>query len=194
VRRRRGSRGQSAVEFALLLPVMLLLFLGTVDLARGYYLSIETSGAARSGARAAVVSDTSDIGDAIRSEPNTAIANTQATWGDTWKDQVNGCTPTTSTKCGDPNGCPPSVFTGTRLACFAVRTCTLSSGGDVGTCSSYSASWATRPASGTGAPHAVQVLVVYKLAPVTPLLGELTQNTGGNLYIKNYALGNELYF
>jgi hypothetical protein len=89
------------------------------------------------------------------------------------------------------------VFTGGRLACFSIRTCTLtgSSGSpDLGTCSTYG-SWATRPspAGGTG-PHGLQVMVVYRLATVTPILGLVTSATGKDIYIRTYVVGNELYF
>lgn len=118
--RRNRSRGQSLVEFAIMVPVLTLITAGTIDLGRAFYLNIEISGAARQGTRAGILSDTTDIGDAIRQEPNTAIPNTVAAWGNTAQDQGNGCTPGTSANCGDGGGCQPSVFTGSRAACFAI--------------------------------------------------------------------------
>ncbi len=197
--RRNRSRGQSLVEFAIMVPVLTLITAGTIDLGRAFYLNIEISGAARQGTRAGILSDTTDIGDAIRQEPNTAIPNTVAAWGNTAQDQGNGCTPGTSANCGDGGGCQPSVFTGSRAACFAIRTCTLTGGAgnnsDLGTCTSFGA-WQTRPVPGAGGsgPHGLQVLVVYKLPPVTPFLALMTAGTGGNLYLKSYALADELYF
>jgi Flp pilus assembly protein TadG len=47
-------RGQSLTEFALVLPVLLLLFAGSLDLGRAYYYGIAATGAARDGARVAV--------------------------------------------------------------------------------------------------------------------------------------------
>jgi Flp pilus assembly protein TadG len=52
VRRRRGdTRGAAAVEFALVLPLVLLLVLGIVDFGRMLDWQIKLSGAAREGAR-----------------------------------------------------------------------------------------------------------------------------------------------
>ncbi len=190
---RRRMRGQSLVEFAITVPVLTLLVLGTVDLGRGFYIAVETNAAARQGVRDGIISDSSDIGDAVRSEPNSAIPNTLAVWGDTYLNQANGCTPGVSGSCGDPNGCPPSVFTGSRLACFAVRTCTMTGGAtaDLGKCTSHGP-WGQRPGTNTG--HALEVLVVYRLPPVTPLLGQLTSATGNALMIRNSSIANELYY
>ncbi len=46
----RTLRGQSFVEFALLLPVLLLLVLGTVDLGRAYFASVSLENAVKEGA------------------------------------------------------------------------------------------------------------------------------------------------
>src|ERR1700687_3250520 len=51
--RTQGSPAQALVEFALLLPVMLLLLLGLVDFGRAYVAGISLEGAAREGARLA---------------------------------------------------------------------------------------------------------------------------------------------
>jgi hypothetical protein len=53
--RRRRSRGQSLVEFALVLPIFLLMLFGLVDLGRYVYLNSTLSQAAREGARLAAV-------------------------------------------------------------------------------------------------------------------------------------------
>lgn len=48
---RRGStRAQSLVEFALVVPILLLLLAGGTDLARAYFVGIEMTDAARAGA------------------------------------------------------------------------------------------------------------------------------------------------
>lgn len=48
----RRERGAAAVEFALILPILLLLVMGTIDFARAYNTHISLSGGAREGARA----------------------------------------------------------------------------------------------------------------------------------------------
>lgn len=50
-RSRRGERGQSLVEFAFTLPILLLLILGTIDLGLGFRTYIVLTNAAREGAR-----------------------------------------------------------------------------------------------------------------------------------------------
>lgn len=52
--RLRGRRGQSLAELALLLPVLSLLVVGTVDLARVYYTKIALANAARTAANFAI--------------------------------------------------------------------------------------------------------------------------------------------
>lgn len=62
-RRRRpgsGEKGQALVEFALLLPVFLLIVLGIVDFGFLFSTWINTTHGAREGARAAAVGDTFD--------------------------------------------------------------------------------------------------------------------------------------
>lgn len=58
-----GEHGQSLVEFALALPVFLLLMLGVVDLGRGFYYNNMMANMAREGARYATVApyDTTGI-------------------------------------------------------------------------------------------------------------------------------------
>ena len=55
LRRRDGRRGQSLVEFALILPIFLLLIMGIVDAGRLVYTFNTVSNAARQGARIAIV-------------------------------------------------------------------------------------------------------------------------------------------
>lgn len=49
--RPRGSSAQSLVEFALIVPVLVLLFLGAVDLTRAFYYYIALDNASRAAAR-----------------------------------------------------------------------------------------------------------------------------------------------
>jgi Flp pilus assembly protein TadG len=56
--RHRGSRGQSFVEFALILPILLTLFGGAVDVARVYQAWNALEGATRDAAEYAATKDT----------------------------------------------------------------------------------------------------------------------------------------
>jgi Flp pilus assembly protein TadG len=56
VNRRRGdSRGQSLVEFALVLPILLVMFMGIFDFGRAIFAFNSVSNAAREGMRVAIV-------------------------------------------------------------------------------------------------------------------------------------------
>ena len=68
-----SQRGATVVEFAILLPLMLLILGGITDFGRAMFTQIQLSNAAREGARAAVVSDASEdeiIDRASSSAPN----------------------------------------------------------------------------------------------------------------------------
>jgi hypothetical protein len=186
----RLSRGQALVEFTITVPVLLLFVLLTVDVGRAYWQSIDAAGAARAGARMAAISDTSDIASSVRDEPNSGIPDTVATWGQMGPGQVYGACTTATGVCGDPGGCAPTSFSGSQTACFAIRTCNLSSGGDLGSCSAYGA-WGFRPIPGGG--HAVEVLVVIKFIAATPALAQII-GPGGNLYLSQYSITEEVYF
>jgi hypothetical protein len=190
IERGRRQRGQALAEFVITVPVLLLFVLLTVDVARAYWESIDAAGAARAGARMAAISDTSDIGSAVRDEPNSGIPNTVAAWGQEGPGQGNGVCTSATGVCGDPTGCPPTAFSGTQYACFAVRSCSLTSGGDLGTCSVFGP-WGFRPVPGGG--HGVQVVVVIKFAAATPALAQLI-GPSGNLYLTQTSIAEELYF
>ncbi len=49
-RTRRSERGASILELAVITPVMVLIVMGVLDMARGYKMQIELSNAAREGA------------------------------------------------------------------------------------------------------------------------------------------------
>lgn len=56
----RDAVGQSLVEFALAVPVLLLLLLGIVDIGRAYYYTVMIAGAAREAAAYAATNPTAD--------------------------------------------------------------------------------------------------------------------------------------
>ena len=190
-RRNRPQRGQALVEFAIITPVLLLFVLLTVDVGRAYWQAIDAAGAARAGVRMGVLSDTSDIGSATRDEPNSGIPNTVAAWGNEGPGTTWGTCTSAAGVCGDPAGCVAASFSGTQIACFAVRTCTLSSGSDLGSCTAFGP-WGARPLDGGG--HGLQVLVVIKFTSVTPALAQIAGGATGTLYLKQSAIGVELYF
>lgn len=185
---RRFQNGQALVEFCLLAPALVVFVLLTVDVGRAYWESIDAAGAARAGVRMGIISDTSDIGSAVRDEPNSGIPNTTAAWGSVGPGTTAGTCVTASAICGDASGCVSGSFSGTQIACFAVRACSLSSGGDLGTITGCGP-WGYRPEAGG---HALEVVVVIKFPPVTPALSAFLH--GGNLYLTQSATGDELYF
>lgn len=189
MRKRLGRRtrlGQAMVEMAIVAPVLVLLMLGAADLGRAFYLDIEVTGASRAGVRAAIVGQATDVGVAVRSEPNSAIVNDVTNWGETGPGGTYDCDPNAPAHgCGDPSGCPPSVFSGTRVACFAVRICAINNGN-----CTYG-NWGTRPVSNPNA--AVQVRMVYKMTPVTPAIAALAGSSGGFFYLTADTTAMELY-
>ncbi|SDT05978.1 TadE-like protein [Friedmanniella luteola] len=62
-----GERGAAAVEFALVVPLLVLLVLGIAEFGRAYYLQTTLSGAAREGVRVmALRNDTGQARTAVR--------------------------------------------------------------------------------------------------------------------------------
>jgi hypothetical protein len=189
-RRRRGARGQSLIEVALLLPVVILVTLGGTDLAQAYRYNDDVSGASRAGMRIGILSDASDIGDSVRSEPNSVVANNATVWGATGPGGAYDHCTDGSLNCGDPSGCGASVFTSnpTEVACFAIHACTLDSNQR---CQTY-AGWGTRPEPNQSY-AGLEVVVVYKFAPSTPLIAHFAGSSGYFL-LTSKAQGLELYY
>jgi len=184
--RTRRGRGQALVEMALAVPILLYLLLGGADLGRAFYFSVEMAGASRVGMRAGALNIGTDLGATLRSEPNSAIPNNTATWGDTGPGGLNADCSSASQKCGDPSGCATSVFTGTRAACFAVRTCTMSGGN----CAAPFGTWQSRP--GASSELGLDVIAVYKFIPVTPFVSQLA-GAAGAFFLRSETFGLELY-
>ncbi len=174
--RTRRRRGQALVEMAMLVPLLALLMLGAADLGRAFHRNVSLAGAGRIGMRVGTIDTATDIGAAIRGEP--AIANDVATWGATGPGGVNAVN-------GDPNGCVPSSFVGSQVACFAVQACTLS-----GTaCTASPPNWGSRPAPGSA--QGLQVHAVYKFTFLTPIIGAFFP--GGVVYLTADTYGIEQY-
>ncbi|HZQ50474.1 MAG TPA: TadE family protein [Candidatus Dormibacteraeota bacterium] len=63
--RERRSRGQALVEFAVCLPILILLAAGVLELGRGYSIGVATSDAARDGARYVAGKTTTNVGPGV---------------------------------------------------------------------------------------------------------------------------------
>lgn len=83
--RRRDQRGAVAVEFALLLPVILALIAGLFDFTMVFNLQLQASQAAQAGARIAAIAPTNDnlvqqrataASPTLAQQPNFAVTNT----------------------------------------------------------------------------------------------------------------------
>ena len=201
--RRRRELGQATVELALLGPLLVLILVLAADLGRGFYLSTQINGAARQGMLVGIADEANDIGAAVRDEPNSAVVDNSTNWGNTFAGGANANCGAIVATCGDPNGCPPgslkaadnaqpSVFTSGRIACFAIRRCTVNeTNSPGGICPSWDV-WQTRPANGSDTQ--LQVLVVYELQPMTPLVSRFfasscLNNTNRCLYMQQTAVG-----
>jgi hypothetical protein len=73
MRGRRGDQGAAAVEFALVLPVLLLIIFGIIDFGRMLNAQITLTEAAREGARAAAILGKSAGEDRIHSVTDDSI-------------------------------------------------------------------------------------------------------------------------
>ncbi len=96
------ERGQSALEFALLAPILLLLMLGVVDFGRIYFAYVSVTNGARNGAnfaaqgaaavddvdgiRSAAVGETSDLLNTSETNPSVAVATGTDTQGRLYAD------------------------------------------------------------------------------------------------------------
>lgn len=145
--RTTGSRGQSLVETALVLPILLLLMLGLLDLGRGAYAYVAIGDAARAGTRTAIVNQYEA---AIRQR-----AGDQATSLD-----IDTATATSNTSCPKSSGGLPNLMTPL---------------GATGVCVQYLDTLGEDVcASGAGVECVAVVTVKYTFTPMTPLIGLIT--------------------
>jgi Flp pilus assembly protein TadG len=91
--RLNGSEGQALIEFALILPLFLLLLFGMIDFGRAYSASVTLTNAAREGARYGVIQPTNTSG---------IISRVQTTAGP-YNDSNLGVTPSCSPSCSSGN-------------------------------------------------------------------------------------------
>lgn len=76
--RKNRQRGQALVEYALLLPIFLLLAMGILDLGRTVYFYSAINNAAREGARYGVINPTDVAGINARARLQTAMLDQNA--------------------------------------------------------------------------------------------------------------------
>ena len=107
-------RGQTLVEFALILPIFLLLLVGIFDFGRAIYAYNTVSNAAREGGRLAIVDQT--LAD-IQAHAAQHAASLQVAEADVYVDYRAQATPELENSCG-----PSGTYVGTDAAvgCIAV--------------------------------------------------------------------------
>jgi Flp pilus assembly protein TadG len=77
----RPRRGQALIEFALILPIFLMIVFGTLDIGRIVFLKAELENAVREGARVGLVSQPfsqTAVRDRIQAQPGLANATVNA--------------------------------------------------------------------------------------------------------------------
>jgi Flp pilus assembly protein TadG len=102
----RNHRGQALVELALIVPIMLLLFLATIDLGRLYYSTITVSNAAREAALEATVHPTSYIAGTCDPDTSSIVCAAVNEAASSWVTVAPGdvaltCTPSCSEDYGN---------------------------------------------------------------------------------------------
>ena len=115
-RRGRTSRGQSLVEFALVLPLFLVLVMGIADLGLAVFSYNSITNAAREGARLAIVNqDTTKV--AAKAISQAQVARTPTVTVAYYKAKADGTPDTAQT-------CPIGAATYIGVGCLAVVTFT----------------------------------------------------------------------
>lgn len=145
---RRSRLGQAMVETALLLPILMLLVMGSADLGRVFYYSIAVTNAAREGARQGTYYDPVSSSNIYDSYTEVLKATKQDVPSD-----VSLSYPTTS-----PSHCLPG-----QPSSWSIYYPTQANKGYVYICFDGNDSQTT-PAQQT-----IQVTVLYNFQPVTPL-------------------------
>src|ERR1700761_431751 len=102
-----AERGSSLVEIAVILPLLLVILIGVVDLGRYFYLANEVADAAHSGALygSQHASDTTNMVNADKLDaPNVSGMTVNATWGCECSDGTNNYA-----NCTTPPSCSTNV-------------------------------------------------------------------------------------
>jgi Flp pilus assembly protein TadG len=181
----KRSRGQGLVEFALVLPVFLLLLFGALDGARLVYTYNTLSQAAREGARVAAV-ETSTIGGA-GTDPSCVASESAIT---TARPGAHVCPANTAALKSDVVSAVNRMTVGlgqiTALNVYLACTGGAASG-EPAPSGAWDETTVTYPqcadsSTGTSAPTAAQSLVsvrvIYSFRPITPVISALLGTIG----------------
>jgi Flp pilus assembly protein TadG len=103
---RREERGQTLVEFALILPILVLVLFGILDLGRAVYAYSTINNAAREAGRLAIVDQTAGHITARATEQAVSLAVGS---GDVYVDFRAAATPETENSCDSDVGDPAVV-------------------------------------------------------------------------------------
>jgi Flp pilus assembly protein TadG len=107
--RRRRQSAQSLTEFALILPILMLILLGVVDFGRVFYYWTSIANAAREGARYAIThptaitsgckADPSNVKYRVKQEAGTTMVLTDANVAVYWVDATTGAPTDAAANC-----------------------------------------------------------------------------------------------
>ncbi|HEY8678420.1 MAG TPA: TadE family protein [Candidatus Dormibacteraeota bacterium] len=155
----RGKLGQAIVETALLFPILCLLVMGSTDLGRVFYYSIEVTNAAREGARQGSSYD--PVNGNASATHAAVIAAVRAEAADLTLVEPSPAFSPVNCQAGPPYAAayyPTAANTGYVFACFNENDA-LTSG---------------------AAGQTVRVTILYNFTPVTPLI----ENVAGNIHVQ----------
>ena len=164
-RLRRARSGQALVELALVLPLLMLVVLGTSDMARLFYFGVAATNAAREGARHGAYYDPTTNGNSFETQSQIfATVSSEANYLGLTQDGP----PITAQPCpsGPPFASslyPATANTGNVIICF-------------------NGQWSSTAATPG---QYVTVIVLYNYAPLTPLLGSFVGS--GTIHIEGTA-------
>ncbi len=112
-RRRRDSRGASAVEFALVAPLLIMLLFGIISTGFSFYETIAATDAVRAGSRFGATAEKGDAwAETVRTQTVALASTPQFQSADVCVQLVDSAdVPVLSSDC--PIAAPPPAFTGT---------------------------------------------------------------------------------
>ncbi len=163
----RGSRSQSAVEFALVAPLLFLLIFGIVDFGRAMFYQNEITNATREGARIAILA--SNPCNTVYADPTGNCSTSATPSGPTVCSAIEGsATLITNWSCGEDGVLPASPKPGWAY----VEVDQASSAGAA--CPGAVGAVSTPRQSGN---LLITVTIRYYFRPITPIVGALFPST-----------------